>query len=92
MEIKTSIIDYLGTFEGGIFVRVGLMMDGDFYEGMFYYTTDKMLLTVDEPMIKKMGMFIEEREDYVEIMRSIISSVEPYDSIVDKLSEIDIKN
>ena len=68
------------------------MMDGDFYEGMFYYTADKMLLTVDEPMIKKMGMFIEEREDYVEIMRSIISSVEPYDSIVDKLSEIDIKN
>jgi hypothetical protein len=90
MEIKPSIIDYLGKFEGGIFVKVGLSWQNDFYDAMFYYTEDKMILTVDDPMLEKMGKFIEEHPEYLELMKSIISMVEPYEKVFDKLDDINV--
>ncbi len=90
MEIKPSIIDYLGKYEGGIFVKVGLTLDHSFYDALFYYTSDKMILTVDESMIQKMGKFIEEHPDYLDLMKFIISEVEPYEKIFDKLDDIDV--
>ena len=61
-----------------------------YYDAMFYYTGDKMILTVDEPMIKEMGAFIEEHPEYLDLMKSIISSVEPFEKIFDKLDDINI--
>ena len=72
MEIKPSVIDYLGKFEGGIFVKIGLIWQECFYDAIFYYTGDKMILTVDESMIEKMGKFIEEHPDYLELMKKIM--------------------
>jgi hypothetical protein len=90
MEIRPSIIDYLGKFEGGIFVKIGLMWNDTYYDAMFYYTNDKMILTVDETMIEKMGAFIEEHPEYLDLMKSIISMVEPYEKVFDKLDDINV--
>ena len=90
MEIKPSIIDYIGKFEGGIFVKIGLMWNESFYDAIFYYTADKMILTVDESMIDKMGNFIEEHPDYLEVMRYIISNVDSFDEVFNKLDDISV--
>ncbi len=90
MEIKPSVIDYLGKFEGGIFVKIGLMWSESYYDAMFYYTNDKMILTVDEKMIEEMGAFIEEHPEYLDLMKSIISMVEPYEKVFEKLDDINV--
>ena len=81
-----SILDYLGKYEGGILVSVGLMCEDNFYNGIFYYTSDKMIITVDDLFRQTVGE-IEETEDYLTLMESIINMVEPYENIIDDLKD-----
>lgn len=84
--ITASVLDYLGKFEGGILVSVGLMVESTFYNGIFYYTTDKMIITVDDNFRESFGN-IEELESYLPLMESIINMVEPYENIIDDLKD-----
>ncbi len=88
MEIKPSLIDYIGKFEGGIFVKIGLMWNGNFYDSIFYYTNKDMVLTVDELMVSDMGDFIENHPNYTDLLKEIINLVEPYESIIKVLDDI----
>ena len=88
MEIVPSIIDYLGKYEGGIFVSVGLMYKGKFYNSIFYYTQDKMIINAEEKMIEDMGFHIEKHKDYLDLLKSILEKCEPFEDIIDKLEEI----
>jgi hypothetical protein len=89
MEITASIIDYLGKYEGGILVSVGLMYKDEFFNSIFYYTDDKMIINVDDKMIQKMGHFIEEHTEYYTLMEDIINKVEPYELLIEQLEEIE---
>ncbi len=89
MEISPSIIDYVGRFENGIFVKVGLMWKDKFYDGMFYYTNKDMILTVDESMVVDMGNYIEKHPEYLNLLKSIINMIDPYESVFDNLDEIE---
>lgn len=84
--ITASILDYLGKFEGGILVSIGLMAEGNFYNGIFYYTIDKMILTVDDNFREKWGE-IQLLDGYVPLMESIINMVEHYENIIDDLKD-----
>ena len=84
--ITASILDYLGKYEGGILVSVGLMCEGNFYNGIFYYTSDKMIITVDDNFIQKFGD-IQMLDDYLPLMESIINMVEPYENIIGDLKD-----
>lgn len=84
--ITASILDYLGKFEGGILVSIGLMAEGNFYNGIFYYTSDKMIVTVDDNFIETFGD-IEELESYLPLMESIINMVDPYEKIINELKD-----
>jgi hypothetical protein len=84
--ITASILDYLGKYEGGILVSVGLMYEGNFYNGIFYYTSDKMIITTDDNFKEKVGE-IEMLEDYYSLMESIINMVEPYENIIGDLKD-----
>jgi len=86
MMIKPSILDYLGKYENGILVSVGLMYEGNFYNGIFYYTTDKMIITPDDNFTETFGE-IELLEDYLELMETIINMVEPYENIIGDLKD-----
>jgi hypothetical protein len=88
MEITASIIDYLGRYEGGILVSIGLMYKDEFFNSVFYYTDDKMIINVEEKMIQKMGHFIEEHPEYYDLMLNIINKVDPYESIINKIEDI----
>ena len=87
MKIKASILDYIGKYEGGILTSVGLMLEGEFYDAIFYYTQNKMIITINEDMRNKIGD-IELHEDYVPLMESIINKVDPYEEMVNKLNDI----
>jgi hypothetical protein len=88
MEITASILDYLGKYEDGILVSVGLMYKGEFFNSIFYYTGEQMIINVEDKMIEKMGHYIEEHPEYYDMLKDIISKVEPYDLVINQLQEI----
>ena len=92
MEITASILDYIGKYEGGILVSVGLMLNENFYNAMFYYTSDEMIINVEESMTKDMGCEIEFHKDYLELLKSILSQCEPFENIINQLEEIKTNN
>jgi hypothetical protein len=88
MEIKASILDYLGKYENGILVSVGLMYKEKFYNSIFYYTENQMIINVEEKMTKDMGYEIEQHKDYLPLLKSIIEKCEPFEEVIEQLDEI----
>lgn len=88
-SINPSILDYLGKWEGGILVLISLEYNNSFYEGIFYYTFDKMIINVEENLLNELKCPIELWEGYFNLMENIINMVEPYENIYDSLEEID---
>ncbi len=89
MEITASIIDYIGKYEGGILVSVGLMYNNKFYNSIFYYTSDEMIINVEENMTKDMGCEIEQHKSYLSLLKSIITMCEPYENVINELKEVE---
>lgn len=89
MKITASVLDYLGKYEGGILVSVGLVYENTFYNSIFYYTSDKMIINVDDELTEKIGN-IETMDDYIPLMESIINMVEPYDKIINQVKDYDV--
>lgn len=81
MELNASILDYLGKYEDGIIASIGIMYNDSFYNGIFYYTSNKMILTIDEKLIELIGD-VELHEDYVPLMESLINRAEPYSDLI----------
>jgi hypothetical protein len=90
MEITTSILDYIGKYEGGVLVSIGLMCNDKFYSSIFYYTQDKMILNVEDNLLEDLGFYIEEHPEYLNILKSIIEKCEPYEVVIEQLEEIKI--
>lgn len=84
MKFNPSLIEYIGKYENGILVSIGLMYESKFYNSIFYYTDSQMLLTIDEDLESIIGD-IEENEDYLELMEKIINLVDPYENIINSL-------
>lgn len=85
---KVSIIDYIGKYEGGIFVKVGILYEDEFYDSLFFYTGDKMILTVSDSLLSKLGIQIENHPEYMDLLNLILSKVEPFENIYDQLDPI----
>ena len=91
MVFEPSILDYVGKFNDGIIVSVGLVYDKKYYDSFFYYTKDKMIINVSPELEKVIGCHIEEHSDYLPLLLKIIKSTEPFESVFDKLEAVDIK-
>jgi hypothetical protein len=91
VKVTASILDYLGKYEGGILVSIGLMYENKFYNAVFYYTSDKMIINIDDNLKNEIGE-IELTDDYIPLMESIIKMVEPYENIINDLSDYDSNN
>ena len=86
--IKTSILEYIGKYNNGILVSVGLNFDSKYFEGIFYYTKDQVFINVDSKLEELIKCHIEEHPDYILIMEDIIRKVEPFDKTYDSLNEV----
>lgn len=88
MEITASILDYMGKYEGGVLVSVGLMYKEKFYNSIFYYTESQMILSVEDKLLEELGTYIEEHPDYLSLLKSIIEKCESYEVVIEQLEEI----
>ncbi len=89
MEIKASILDYLGKIESGILVLVSLMYNGKCYEGMFFYTDEQIHITVDDQMEEAMGCDIKNHKEYTDILRFLIKNVVPWSEMINRIDDVD---
>lgn len=89
MQITPSVVDYLGKYESGIVVLVSLMYQDNYYEGIFYYTDDRMIITVDDSLKSLIGE-IELHEDFFPLMEKIINIVQPYERIINDLKDYEL--
>jgi hypothetical protein len=89
MKITPSVIDYLGKYESGIVVLIGLMYLDNYYEGIFYYTNDRMIITIDDSLKSLIGE-IELHEDFFPLMEKIINIVQPYERIINDLNDYEL--
>lgn len=84
--IKPSIIDYIGRYEGGILVNIGLVIEESYYDGVFYYTDKHMWITVGDDYLNERG-FIQEDEQYYELLETLINMVEPHSKLYETLED-----
>lgn len=89
MEIKSSVLDYLGKFEGGIMVLIALTCDTEYYEGVFFYNSDSIVLSVDERLEDKLGSKIEQWSGYPDLLRGVLKNVVPYSQMISRIDEVD---
>lgn len=89
MEIKSSVLDYLGKFEDGIMVLIALTCDSEYYEGVFFYTAESIVLSVDERLEQKIGSKIEQWSGYPDLLRGILKNVVPYSQMISRIDNVD---
>ena len=89
MEIKVSILDYIGKIEEGILVLVSFVLREKYYEGMFVYTNDQILLTVDDALEQVIECKIEDYKDYQDILRFLIRNVVPWSEMITRIDDVD---
>lgn len=90
MKITVSVLDYIGRFEIGVLVSCGIMYEGQFYGGILFYTEDHMNINVEESLTEKLGHPIEEDPEYLDILRILISKVEPFENVFPNLPDLNL--
>lgn len=87
MKITASIIDYLGKLGDGILTQINLTFEDKCYDGTFFYTSNRLLITIDDNLTKKIGYPIEFHEDYEKLLTYLINSAEPFENIINEIEE-----
>ena len=80
------ILFYKGRYEKGIIVSISIKFENTYYDSLYYYDTEYMLLTVPNDLEIKLGHSIKEDEDYFQLMLDLQNLVEPFNQIIDSLS------
>ncbi len=88
-RFNISILEYLGKLDIGILVLISIIYDEVYYEGTYFYTSEDLLLTIPEDLEEKLGYKIADDIDYVDILKSIMKKVVPYDEIYGRLDDVD---
>ena len=88
-EINFDIIDYMGKLlDDAVLIKLSLSYQSKYYDAIFYYKGEKITLTVDEKLEKKLGGVIERWEGYVDLMYKIIDKLPPYQDILRQVNFI----
>lgn len=87
--MKFDIVDYMGVYEGGVFVSLAMLYEDEYTDAIFYYSDTKVALTVEESLEESLGVPIEEWEGYEEIVFNIIEKTLNYEEAIKTLSELD---
>lgn len=89
MEIKVSILDYLGKIDNSILVLISFVYKGKYHEGIFVYTDEKILLTIDDSLEEAIGCRIEDYKEYTDILRFILKNVVPWSEMITRIDDVD---
>lgn len=89
MKFDISILEYLGKIENGILVLLSFVYNDKYYESTYFYTNDKIVLTISEDLESDLGHKIQEDPDYPEVIKKIIKKVVPHNEMIKRIDEID---
>ena len=89
--MKTTIVDYIGKYGPGVLVKIGLIDGSKYYDAIFFYTENKMWITMDHDYVKENGP-IQEHEEYLDILNDLINKVDPHEKIYEQLDEYQHKD
>jgi hypothetical protein len=89
MEIKFDILEYIGKLDEIIYVLLSLNYEDEFYEGVFLYKKELVILTVEENLEKKLECEIEDWDGYDNLMISILEKAAPYDELIKSIHDFD---
>ena len=82
---EAFIIKYLGKVEKGVLVLLNIKFNNENYDATFYYTDIDILLTVSDELENKLNHNIKEDENYIFLLKDILSKLKPYNEIYEKL-------
>lgn len=90
MEIKADVIDYLGKMDEGVVVSIGVLLDEIYYNGILFYSNNKILLSMNDEFEEKINSPVELWENYKLLLELIFSKLENPSIIINSLKEFDI--
>jgi len=90
MEIKISILDYLGKLEKCVFVLISLVYKDKYYEGIFIYDDVDCHLTVDSNLENELGVKIKNYSEYEKLINELKKSVVPWEEIINMTDDLDL--
>jgi hypothetical protein len=91
-ELKFDIVEYLGKLSGAIFVLLSLNYKDEFYEGIFCYKDDVLIITVDSKLEELIDCKIEDWIGYQQLLLSISKKVVPYNEMIGRIEDFDENN
>lgn len=89
MKFNPSILSYLGKLDIGILVLISITYQDKYYESTFFYTTDKMVLTISRELEEEIGHKIQDDEDYPNLLRQILKKIVPYNQMINNIDDVD---
>lgn len=88
-----DVLDYLGKHEDGIIVSITIGVDGEFYDGHFYYKeleNSELFVAVScEQFQEKLNCEIEDWDKYDELIVEIVKKVVPFKEMIGRIDEFD---
>ena len=90
MEIKADVIDYLGKMDEGVVVSIGVLLDEIYYNGILFYSNNKILLSMNDEFEEKINSPVELWENYKLLLEIIFSKLENPTTIINSLKEFEI--
>ena len=84
-KFEPIILFYKVRYEKGIIVNISIKFEDIYYDSLYYYDNEYMLLTVPDELEIKLGYSIKEDDDYLQLMLDLKSLVDPFDQIIESL-------
>lgn len=84
-KFEPIILFYKGKYEKGIIVSISIKFENTYYDSLYYYDDQFMLVTVPDELELKLGHSIKDDNDYYQLMLDLKSLVKPFDQIIESL-------
>lgn len=88
-EVKFDIIDYIGKLSGAIFVSITINYKDVYYDAVFCYKEDVLIITVDEKLENEWGCSVEEWPGYQKLLLDVNKKVVPYNEMIGRINDFD---
>lgn len=88
-EVVFDIIDYLGQKDGGIYVYITINYKDVYYDCVFIYREELLVLSVDDKLEEAWGCEVEDWPGYNKLMLDITKKVAPYNELIKTIDTLD---
>ena len=89
-KFQFSILEYLGKLDLGVLVLLSIVYNEKYYEATYFYTSEQLVLTVQEELEQDLEHKISEDIEYKELVKELIGKVVPYSEIYNRLDLVDL--